>query len=321
MRKTALIVAALCLLTLRGERAAGFGTGDKGTTGAQFLKLSPGARPSAMGDAFSGVADDVNAVHYNPAGLGFLRRVEVTGSHSALFQGINYEHAAMAVPLLAWIDTQHAKNVYGVAALSVYSLSVDGIERRGLTETDQATETFGSGDFAYALSYGYRIAESGLSVGATAKFIDQKLDATRGTGFAADVGALYRLGQASVGAGIRNAGPGVKLGSTRDPLPTTAFGGIGYKISERFVAAADVTIPRDNSIGLGFGGEYRKEFADKLGAALRAGYNKRNTDAGGGMSGVAFGVGVRYGNFDFDFALVPFGDLGNAYKYSLVVKF
>jgi hypothetical protein len=54
--------------------------------------------------------------------------------------------------------------------------------------------------------------------------------------------------------------------------------------------------------------------------ALRLGYNSRNHDVGG-FSGLAFGLGLTYGNFNFDFALVPFGDLGNTYKYTVGARF
>jgi hypothetical protein len=320
MRKTTLIVAAISLAALAGSTAAAFGVSDKGTSGAQFLKIAPSARPAGMGEAFAGVADDISALYYNPAGIGTLKRVEVAGSHTALFQGINYEHAAVAVPLLSWVDTKQARNAYGVMGVAIYNLSVSDIERRGTTETDAASETFGSSDFAYALSYGYQLPESGLSLGVTAKGVDTKLDTAHGSAFAADAGLLYRAGRAGFGLGVRNFGTKQKIGTAADPLPMLIFSGVGYKFSDSLLGSFEVDAPRDNKIGFGIGGEYRKEFIDKLGAAMRAGYNSKNTDAGG-MAGMAFGVGVRYGNFDFDFALVPFGDLGNAYKYSLQVKF
>jgi hypothetical protein len=320
MRKTALIVAAVSLVSLAGRTAAGFGVSDKGTSGAQFLKIAPSARPAGMGEAFAGVADDVNALYYNPAGIGTLKRVEVAGSHTALFQGINYEHAAVVVPLLSWVDTKQSRNAYGVMGLAIYNLSVSDIERRGTTETDAATETFGSSDFAYALSYGYQVPDSGLSLGVTGKGVDTKLDSAHGSAFAADAGLLYRSGRAGLGLGVRNLGTKQKIGTASDPLPMVVFTGVGYKFSDRFLASAEVDAPRDDKIGVGFGAEYRKEFVDRLGAAVRAGYNSKNTDAGG-MAGLSFGIGLRYSNFDFDFALVPFGDLGNAYKYSLQVKF
>jgi len=35
-----------------------------------YLRIAPGARPAAMGDAFVAIADDATATHWNPAGLG-----------------------------------------------------------------------------------------------------------------------------------------------------------------------------------------------------------------------------------------------------------
>lgn len=317
----ALVVAALALWAFQAERAAAFASSsDKGTSGAQFLTISPSARPASMGEAFAGVADDADAVYYNPAGLGQLKKVEVSGSHTSLFQDLNYEYAAITVPMLSWVKTQQAKNEYGVLGFSIYNLSVNNIERRGLTETDTPTDTFGSSDFAYALSYGYTLRDSGLSLGATAKYIDQQLDTVKATAFAVDLGSLYRMDRASVAAGVRNAGTKTKLGSQADPLPLVVYGAGSYKFSDHLLAAAEIDAPRDNSLTVGLGGEYRHDFGDQLTGSLRAGYNSRNTDAGG-FSGVSMGLGLGYRNFDFNFALQPFGDLGNAYKYSLLVRF
>lgn len=321
MRKTALILSALAVWALLGERASGFvSSSDKGTSGAQFLKLAPSARPSGMGEAFGGVADDIDSVYYNPAGLGGLKRVEVTGSHSSLFQDLNYEYAAISVPLLSWVKTSEPKNEYGVLGFSIYNLSVSNIERRGLTETDTPTDTFGSSDFAYALSYGYAIENTGLSLGGTAKYIDQQLDTAKATAFAVDAGALYRQERLSVGGGVRNVGTHSKFVSAADPLPMVLYAGAGYKLTDAWLGSVELDAPRDNSASVAFGTEYRHDFGSRLTGALRAGYNSRNTDAGG-LSGFSMGLGLGYNNFDFDFALQPFGDLGNAYKYSLLVRF
>ncbi|MFQ6002820.1 MAG: hypothetical protein ACE5KJ_03655, partial [Candidatus Zixiibacteriota bacterium] len=49
-----------------------------GTTGADFLKISVGARQAAMGGAFGGVADDATAIYWNPGGLGYADRWNIT---------------------------------------------------------------------------------------------------------------------------------------------------------------------------------------------------------------------------------------------------
>lgn len=311
-------LAALLLLAPAGAFA--FGSGDKGTTAAPFLQVGPGARAGAMGEAYSGVADDVDAVYYNPAGLGFQKKVEAEGMHDSLFQGINYEYAAISVPILRWTETRMEPNRYGVLGFSVYSLNVANIQRRGTTETDAAVDTFGATDFAYALSYGYQIPDTSLSLGATAKILDVNLDAAGARGFAADIGGLYRYEQWSIGLGLRDFGTLQKLNTAADPLPLTFFSGVGYRVTPRVLASFDLSLPRNNNALAAVGAEYRHPFGDNLNGSLRAGYNMRNNRSGG-LSGGSFGLGVGYYNFDFDFAWVPFGDLGNTFRYALRVKF
>ena len=43
-----------------------------------FALSGLGARPAAMGGAFTGLADDVEAVYYNPAGLGWVKESAIT---------------------------------------------------------------------------------------------------------------------------------------------------------------------------------------------------------------------------------------------------
>jgi tetratricopeptide (TPR) repeat protein len=55
---------------------------------AAFEDLGAGARGPGMGDAFTAVADDVYAIHYNPAGLGTLERPQMGAAYSSLFMGL-----------------------------------------------------------------------------------------------------------------------------------------------------------------------------------------------------------------------------------------
>ncbi|MBI5200049.1 MAG: type IX secretion system membrane protein PorP/SprF, partial [Elusimicrobia bacterium] len=56
---------------------------------AAFDELGAGARAPGMGDAFVGLADDVYAVHYNPAGLANLARPELGASYTKLLTGLS----------------------------------------------------------------------------------------------------------------------------------------------------------------------------------------------------------------------------------------
>ncbi len=295
-------------------------TSQTGTSGAQFLEILPGARPSGMAGAFAGLADDVNSVYYNPAGLGFIQDVQAEGMEDEYFQGANYDFGAVAVPVLSWARGSSApKNEYGTLGAAVYNLSVGNIQ--GYDASENQTGSFSSQDFAYALSYGYQVPHTRLSLGATGKYITSNLDGYGASSYAADLGALYQFGtRLSIGGGVRNLGPKYGFAGQGDPLPRAWYGGAAFHILPEWTATTELDLPRGSAASYAFGTEYVLAFSDKLGASLRAGYASRNTDAGG-FSGATMGTGLTYANFSFDFAFVPFGDLGDTYLYSLTIKF
>lgn len=55
---------------------------------ASFEDLGTGARATAMGGAFTPLADDLNALYYNPAGLVYLKRKEIAASYGLLHTGL-----------------------------------------------------------------------------------------------------------------------------------------------------------------------------------------------------------------------------------------
>jgi hypothetical protein len=320
VRLRALLTAAALAAALAGPAAA-LGSGSKGTSGAQFLEVAPGARPAAMGGAFAGIADDVHSVYYNPAGLADLQHVEVTGMEDQYFQGVNYDFAGMAIPLLSFEKNAiENKNAYGVLGVGVYNLSLGNIPVQGNVETASPTGTIASQDMAYALSYAYALRDPDLAFGVTGKYVTSSLGGYNASTFAADAGALYRQDKWSAGAGLRNIGPQFGFAGQTDPLPLLFYAGAGYKLTPHWLASVEIDAPRDNNLIFALGTEYVHSFTSKISGALRAGYNTGNTDAGG-FSGVSVGGGIVYGNFGFDYAFIPFGDLGNTVRYSLVVKF
>src|SRR5690348_6207186 len=67
-------------------------------TGAAFLKIGVGARPIAMGSAFTAQADDVNAIGWNPAGLGRMQRSELSATHTEWLSDLRYDFLGAALP-------------------------------------------------------------------------------------------------------------------------------------------------------------------------------------------------------------------------------
>src|ERR1043166_3350945 len=70
----------------RGWRSAGLALVSvllwTGAARAAFNDIVTGARPQGMGGAFVAVADDANALYWNPAGLTQLDSAEATFMHS-----------------------------------------------------------------------------------------------------------------------------------------------------------------------------------------------------------------------------------------------
>jgi long-subunit fatty acid transport protein len=281
---------------------------NAGTSGAQFLKIGAGARPTSMGEAFVGIADDVNSVYFNPAGLGSLDRAEITAMHTNYFQDMNYDFGAFAIP------TSH-----GAFGISAVTLQVQDLEKRDTSEASQGS--FDSLDAAYGLSYGRKLNDA-LSVGVTARYIKQEIDTARASAWAGDIGILHRFNKApvSLGLALRNMGQSVKFNDEGDPQPFIVDFGVGARLfKEKLLLGVNAKKPRDNDTQFGLGSEWNQHLGDDFKLALRAGYNSTITDADG--SGVSFGGGIGFRQFDFDVAWVPFGDLGNSMRYALRVRF
>lgn len=309
---TALLLAAAAPARALNEQA--------GTSGAQFLKLGSGARAGAMADSFSAVADDASAAYYNPAGLTQLQGAQLAGAHTAYIQGMSYEVLQFAYPF-----SRQEKFSRHSLALGIYYLSISNLERRTGDSTD-AVGTFGASDGAYALSYAYAV-DGRLSLGATGKYISQELDTYHASAMAADLGTLYKLnpdGKRPMTASfvLRNLGTRPKFaGGESDPLPVSGTLGLGLQaLPKKLRVSVDVTKYRDADLFAAAGGEYVHQFQDGLSGAFRAGYSSQRRDLAG-LSGLTVGGGLGLQKASFDFAWVPFGDLGNTFRFSLLVKF
>jgi len=58
-----------------------------------------GARPMAMGESFVAVADDINAIYWNPAGLTSLNHLGLNSMHTNLFNSsIGFNYLALSIP-------------------------------------------------------------------------------------------------------------------------------------------------------------------------------------------------------------------------------
>jgi hypothetical protein len=292
------VVAVTCLL-VHGAALA-----EDGSAGLAFLKLGVGARAIAMGDAYVAVSGDASSTYWNPATIVDVENIDIGLMHSEWFEGIRYEYAG-------------AVRSYGdyAVGISVVGLYMDDLERReGPTATPIGH--FGVFDFAVSGSYARRLTDA-LSAGASAKYVQEKIDDESATGFAVDLGARYEipvLEGLSAGVAVVNLGPTMKFIEDEFDLPVMYKAGAALDVPFEslkgdVVFVADAIKPSDGDLKLHLGMEY--EYAEMI--ALRFGYR-----SGWDNQNVSAGIGVKAGQFRLDYAFVPFySDLGETHRVSL----
>lgn len=296
-------IATLLVLTLGGTTMM---FSQAGQSGLSFLKLGIGARSLAMGEAAVASSNDPSATYYNPAGLHFARNPQLLVMHKEWIQGTQTEFLAASVPTGSL-----------TVGASLNATSVPDIEIR--QRAGPAEGTFTARNAAIGVSAAYSI-DTLISLGASIKYLYEKIlvDETSGIGF--DMGGLYNSPlDVAFGVSITNLGSMGRLRNETSKLPTILR--VGAARSESFESldailtlAADVVsiLPEKNTHVL-FGSEfnYKETFALRLG--YMSGYETRNITAG---------IGIRYEMLNLDYAFVPFKlDLGTTHTFSLVVEF
>lgn len=315
MKKTKTFARAICAAMLMSSSVSAVFAAreDVGTSAAAFLKIGPGARPAAMAEAQTAVSDDVNSIFHNPSGLAAVGGFEFTAQYGMHFQSIAYNVLGVAYPV----------GKVGTFGIGVINLAVNAIERR--TQDEAVAEgDFAAGDYAYVLSYGRKICER-VSAGANVKYLYSTIDDKSASAVAADAGIIARPvdgSPLSVGAAAQNLGGEMKFDTVGDPLPAVYKLGIGYRfLNDDLLTAVDVAWPRDNAARVSAGLEYFRRIDGNFAGSLRAGYKSVTDEKLEGRAGLSAGAGVVFRQFKFDFAWVPYGLLGDSFRYALSVKF
>ncbi len=283
--------------------------GGGGENGAAFLKIGAGARPAALGEAYTAVADDAVSAFYNPAGLAAVSRIELAATHTQWIQGGRHDSMAAAFP-----------SKWGTFAAHAVTLSFEGLERRN-TDSDSADSTFGSLDAAYGVSYGDRAGA--FSWGLGAGFISQSLDGVSAEAPVGSVGGQWQtpVPGLTLGAAVRNIGGSIKFENEGDPLPLTAAVGVaGRYMKNRLLGTLEARSVRNESGGFGVGIEAVPPLYKEATGRLRAGYRSDGVDADD-ASGLSLGVGVAFPRWGVDATWAPSGVLGDTFVYSFRFTF
>jgi hypothetical protein len=182
-----LLVALACLLAV----PAGAGNPERvGTAGGGELQVPVSARGIALGNGVMADIEGVEAMYYNPAGLSGLGGAEVYFSHVGYIADMKKNYFAGAI-----------KTAYGAFGVTVDVFSVGEIEETTEAKPDGTGRTF-SPTFAVVGGTYSQFLTDAVSVGVTAKMVNESILDVSAVGVAFDFGLQYRPSWRNLRVGI-----------------------------------------------------------------------------------------------------------------------
>lgn len=307
-----------------------------GTTSLQTLKVATSVRAVGMGETYCAVADDIQSIFWNPAGLIFLDK------SSAVFSQINMP-ADIQFNTAAYAKNFGGRGVFGVHLMA---MTTDDMPVRTIYHPEGNGEYFMCYDIIGGISWAQRLTDR-FSFGLNLRVAQSALDDAKYTGVLCDIGTIYQtaLRSMKIGMAVQNFGPDIDYSGDyldyRDkgrrgreeaqgdnfkaaPPPTVyrlgvssnVFSLTGVTAPAGFdgIFAIEMSHPNDNRERINFGLEmtYLETFALRCGYKLRyknvIGYDEERWTAGFGiMIPIPGDVG-----FFMDYAYMDYGRIGEA---------
>ncbi len=213
-------------------------SGDYAGYAGAFLRNGVGARALGMGGAFTAVAEGIDAVYYNPAGLGFIPKTMAGFSYKSLSLDRHLGHVAVAFPI---------RNEAAMAA-SWLNFGVSDVPMRG--QSRQILGEVGNSSNAFELSFGKALSEM-FSFGGKLRYIQEKFDDLQSFTVGMDLGAISKPHKfVSLAAVFQNLGSKHQWnggdywsqGTTyEEQFPVVMkFGAAGYFVDNKIIPAVEI---------------------------------------------------------------------------------
>lgn len=313
-----------------------------GTNAMTFLEIGVGSRALGMGNAYAAVANDASSLYWNPAGMVWVKNMELEVSHNDWFLDSRYQYIAGVFPI---------PSIGSAVGISFSTIGFDDQPVRTVNRPEGTGEYYDARDFALGLSFASAITDR-FSFGLTAKYLSSQIWHETASAFAMDMGIFYntQLDGLRLGFSMSNFGTEVKyegrdIHTTVDPekevnnfdrvpaqyltssypLPLLFRAGISYGVElGKFgstLLAVDLLHPSNAPEAVNVGMEY---VAFGM-FTIRGGYQSLFDDTAEG--GLTLGAGIDYYNsYDgygirFDYAWNEWGMLKNTQSFSVGLLF
>ena len=279
---------------------------------AAFEEIGAGARPLAMGSAFTGISNDPHAIYYNPAGLVQIRQSQMTAGYGRLYLGLEDKSNLGSGFVGAAQSLKGGK--WGTLAAGWLYLSLQDAYREDVI----------------SLSYGKEIFITGLFLGATGKMLRRNFGSDIYTeidplftkhgqntsNLSSDLGMLYRPSpRYSLGLLIKDMNqPNIGLGE-EEKVPLEIRGGFGYH-QRQFLFAGDISYKKkDTNVSFGIEKWLFKIFG------LRAGFTAGSRNKREIATGMGYKSGFLTLDYAFVFPLAGIESVAGSHRFAMGLKF
>jgi outer membrane protein OmpA-like peptidoglycan-associated protein len=259
-----------------------------------------------MGEAFCALADDVSAMHWNPAGLAFVFNPELETMHTFWLGNISHEFLGYIHPI--------SLGTLGVSASYLHMGRMNKI-RQGT-----AQGKFTVYDIYGGLAYGLPVSKS-FCFGFNVMGLESRIDRNRASAFSSDVGIMLSTPNRTFSFGLVGQNLGTKMRGDKLPINIKAGLACKVKFSQERVdlsIALDANKPIEGDFNFSLGIEHvlLETFA------VRAGYKYYLQKTGlSNLAGLRVGAGLRWKGLLTNYAWAPYASLGTTHMVSLGYRF
>lgn len=249
MKASKWFISVAVLLALVVLTDNGFGQSKRvGTAAASELLIPIGARDLALGGSSIANSKGLEAMFWNPAGLGRMHNsAEGMFSSMSYIADIGVDYGAVAGSFES----------FGVVGLSITSMDFGDIPLTTEADPENESGRFFSPAFV-TVNFGYaRGLTDAIAAGFNLKLISEQIERVSAMGFAVDIGIQYSglvgVKGLELGVVVKNIGPQMQYqgsGLYHTSLPTE-----GLRPSQRFLSeAGSFELPSVIEIGLSYEG-------------------------------------------------------------------